>query len=76
VAQFGPDVYGVEAAAHRYFGRSAAQLDAHQAALLAAVLPNPVRYRVDHPSSYVLDRAADIEQQMRQLGSDYLRNLR
>ena len=76
VAQFGPDVYGVEAAAHRYFGRSAAQLDVHQAALLAAVLPNPVRYRVDHPSAYVLDRTAEIERQMRQLGGDYLRNLR
>ncbi len=76
IAQFGPDVYGVEAAAHRYFGKSAAQLNTHEAAMLAAVLPNPLRYRLDHPSAYVRDRAADIEQQMRQLGSSYLRNLR
>lgn len=76
VAQFGPDIYGVEAASHRYFGKSAAQLNLHEAALLAAVLPNPVRYRLDRPSPYVQGRAADIEQQMRQLGSAYLRNLR
>ena len=41
VAQFGPGVYGAEAAARRYFGVSAARLDAEQAAALAAALPAP-----------------------------------
>jgi len=72
VAQFGPGVYGVEAAARRYFGKPAAKLSRHEAALLAAVLPNPVRLRLDRPSAYVLERAADIEQQMQQLGDRYL----
>lgn len=76
IAQFGPDVYGVQAAAQRYFGKPAARLSRHEAALLAAVLPNPERLRVDRPSAYVLGRADDIEQQMQQLGDGYLAGLR
>lgn len=72
IAEFGPGIYGVEAASQHYFGHSAARLSNHQAALLAAVLPNPERLRVDRPSAYVLERTADIEQQMDQLGSAYL----
>ncbi|MGD8438898.1 MAG: monofunctional biosynthetic peptidoglycan transglycosylase [Holophagae bacterium] len=41
VAQFGPTIYGVEAAARQYYGVSAARLDADQAAALAASLPRP-----------------------------------
>ena len=48
VAQFGPDVFGAEAAARAYFGISAAELSAAQAAELAAGLPQP---RVWNPSS-------------------------
>ncbi|HXV77665.1 MAG TPA: monofunctional biosynthetic peptidoglycan transglycosylase [Candidatus Polarisedimenticolaceae bacterium] len=43
VAEFGPGIYGVEAAARYYFGRSARRLDRHQAARLAATLPAPSR---------------------------------
>ncbi|MFI4980221.1 MAG: monofunctional biosynthetic peptidoglycan transglycosylase [Nevskiales bacterium] len=75
IAQFGPDVYGVEEAAHRYFGKPAAQLDAHDAAVLAAVLPNPEKMHAGRPSAYVQERADDIEAQMRLLGSDYLGDL-
>jgi monofunctional biosynthetic peptidoglycan transglycosylase len=45
VAEFGPGVYGVEAAARRHFGKSAAELGALEAAQLAATLPNPRRWR-------------------------------
>lgn len=68
VAQFGDGIYGVEAAAQTFFGKSARQLTAHESALLAASLPNPVRLRVDRPSAYQLKRAAWIERQVRQLG--------
>ncbi|MCC5858270.1 MAG: monofunctional biosynthetic peptidoglycan transglycosylase [Ectothiorhodospiraceae bacterium] len=68
VAQFGPHTYGVEAASQRFFGKPAAQLNASEAALLAAVLPNPVRLRVDAPSPHVRERQRWIERQMRQLG--------
>lgn len=76
IAQFGPDVYGVEEAAHRYFGKPAARLDAYEAAVLAAVLPNPEKMHAGSPSSYVQERADDVEEQMRLLGSDYLGDLR
>lgn len=67
-AQFGPCTFGVEAAARRYFGRPAARLQAREAALLAAVLPNPRVLRADAPSSYLDGRAAWIRSQMAQLG--------
>ena len=75
IAQFGPGIYGVEAAAQAYFRKPASRLTRREAALLAAVLPNPMRLKVDRPSSYVLSRASRIEQQMQQLGSGYLAEL-
>lgn len=68
IAEFGDGVYGVGAAGERYFKRGPEALDARQAALLAAVLPNPRRLRVDAPSAYVERRAAWIQRQVRQLG--------
>lgn len=68
IAEFGDGIYGVGAAATRFFGRPASALDAHQAALLAAVLPSPRKLRADRPSAHVQRRAAWIERQMRQLG--------
>jgi monofunctional biosynthetic peptidoglycan transglycosylase len=76
IAQFGPSTFGVGAASNRYFNRSPDQLTGHQAALLAAVLPNPGRYKVAPPSAYVGQRAADIQQQVRRLGGpSYLNRL-
>lgn len=68
IAELGNGIYGVEAASQAYFHEPASRLSAHQAALLAAVLPNPRGWHADHPSAYVRRRAAWIEQQMRQLG--------
>ena len=65
VAEFGPGVYGVEAASRAYLGKSAAQLSAADAALLAAVLPSPRRWRVVAPGPYVQSRASWI---LRQIG--------
>lgn len=76
LAQFGDDVYGVEAASQHYFGIPAVSLEPAQAALLAAVLPNPARYRVNAPSLMVRRRQGWILGQMRQLGSDYLSEMR
>jgi monofunctional biosynthetic peptidoglycan transglycosylase len=56
VAEFGPGVFGVEAAAREYFGANAASLDIADAALLAAVLPNPRRLDAARPSEYVRER--------------------
>ncbi len=75
VAQFGPSTFGVSAAAWRYFHRPAVALTKKEASMLAAVLPNPERYRLDNPSSYVLKRAAWVRKQMSQLGPGYLDDL-
>jgi monofunctional biosynthetic peptidoglycan transglycosylase len=76
VAQFGNGIYGVQAAAQRFWQKPARRLSSSEAALLAAVLPNPLRLRVDRPSRYVLARRDWILGQMRGLGGPgYLRAL-
>jgi monofunctional glycosyltransferase len=72
VAEFGRGVFGVGAAADVYFHKSAARLDAYDAALLAAVLPSPKRMRVNAPSGYVRSRQEWILEQMRGLGGTAL----
>ena len=67
VAEFGPGIYGVEAAAQRYFGKPALALDDAESALLAAVLPNPRVLQVAAPSPYVRERQVAILRQMRQV---------
>ncbi|HEX7080666.1 MAG TPA: monofunctional biosynthetic peptidoglycan transglycosylase [Gammaproteobacteria bacterium] len=67
VAEFGTGVFGVEAASQEFFATSAAELRPEQAALLAAVLPNPKELRADRPSEYVRSRQAHILGQMRTL---------
>ena len=64
VIEFGNGIYGAEAASQQYFKKSASKLTRGEAALLAAVLPNPIRYRVDKPSSYVIRRKNWIKRQM------------
>jgi monofunctional glycosyltransferase len=68
VAEFGDGVYGVEAASQRYFRKPASRLTSEDAAVLAAVLPNPHRLKANAPSAYVRERQQWILQQMRQLG--------
>lgn len=68
IAETGPRTFGVQAGALRFFARPASAINRKQAALLAAVLPSPVRYRADRPSAYVLERREHILQQMSQLG--------
>lgn len=76
VAQFGDDTFGVGAAAERFFAKSASEITAGEAALLAAVLPNPKRLHVDRPSRYVRQRQRWIRGQMRMLGGpEYLRGI-
>ena len=67
-AEFGQGTYGAQAAARRFFREPAARLTRGQAALLAAVLPNPERFRVAAPSRYVERRRAWILGQMQALG--------
>jgi monofunctional glycosyltransferase len=68
VAQFGRGIYGVGAASKVYFKKPAARMNSSEAALLAAVLPNPIRLRANAPSRYVRSRQQWILGQMRGLG--------
>jgi len=52
VVEFGPGVYGVEAASQKYFKKHASKLSKYEAALLISVLPNPHIYKVVTPSKY------------------------
>jgi monofunctional glycosyltransferase len=54
--EWGDGTFGIEAASHRYFGKPAADLDAKESAMLAAVLPNPVRFNPLSKSRFVLKR--------------------
>jgi monofunctional biosynthetic peptidoglycan transglycosylase len=68
IAQFGRGIYGVEAAARRFYHKPASRLSSSEAAVLAAVLPNPIKLHADRPSDYVLRRREWILGQMRALG--------
>jgi monofunctional glycosyltransferase len=76
IVEFGRGIYGVEAAAHQFFHKPASRLTSSEAALLAAVLPNPIKLRVDRPSAYVQSRRDYILGQMRALGgASYLKSI-
>ena len=70
IAQFGPHVFGVEAASQLYFRKPAATLTPAEAALLAAVLPSPSVFRVRSPSRYTTRRQAWIQRQAGRLGRE------
>lgn len=69
VVEFGPGIYGAEAAAQNYFGVSAKELSKWQAARLAVVLPNPYRIKVYPQSDYTARRTRWAMNQMSNLGS-------
>jgi monofunctional biosynthetic peptidoglycan transglycosylase len=68
IVEFGDGIYGVESASRIYFGKPAARLTSNEAALLAAVLPNPHLYKVKKPTEYVRGRQEWILNQMAQIG--------
>lgn len=73
IAEFGPGVFGVEAAAQTYFNTSAANLNMPQSALMITALPSPKRYNLQNPSPYMIRRRNWILSYMHLLGNtDYL----
>ena len=61
----GPNIYGAEAVAQRHFGCSANQLRRSDCALVAATLPNPIRFSSLSPSKYMRKRQQQIQREMR-----------
>lgn len=70
VAEWGDGFFGAEAAAQARFGKSAADLTEREAALLAAVLPSPNRWRAVNPGPYVQQRANSIQGRMRVVANE------
>ncbi|HYM92690.1 MAG TPA: monofunctional biosynthetic peptidoglycan transglycosylase [Chitinophagaceae bacterium] len=66
----GDGIFGIEAAAKSYFNKPAKNLSRQEAAMIAACLPNPKRYKVKPPSGYILLRSQWVMQQMSFLESD------
>ena len=64
VVEMGDGIYGVGAASKSYFNKAPAKLSSSEAALLAAVLPNPRRFQVSHPSPYIRFRQTMIQRRM------------
>lgn len=76
IVEFGPGIFGVEAASQQFYSKTAGNLNRLEAARLAAVLPNPYRFDVSKPSDYVNQRSLWIEKQMRQLGVETVKKIR
>jgi monofunctional glycosyltransferase len=64
VVEFGDGIYGIEAASQHYYGKSAANLNKSEAAMLAAILPNPLKYSPINPTKYLKKRQNRIVRQM------------
>jgi monofunctional biosynthetic peptidoglycan transglycosylase len=79
IAEFGNGVFGIGAASKTFFKKLPHRLNREECALMAAVLPNPARLRLDRPSSYVLSRSYRILEEMDRLNrmnkKPYLYNL-
>ncbi|GGC92862.1 monofunctional biosynthetic peptidoglycan transglycosylase [Chelatococcus reniformis] len=72
IAEWGDGIFGAEAAARRYFRKSARDLTAGEAARLAAVLPNPLRFDAGRPSAFVSRRTGRILARMPNQPTDCL----
>ena len=70
VIEMGDGVFGIEAASQAYFNKPAKNLTKNEAAMIAASLPNPKRYKVKPASSWMIRRATAIQMQMDNLHTD------
>lgn len=68
VIEMGDGIYGVEMAAQKYFHKPASDLSRGEAAMIAAVLPNPRRWNAGAPSAYIQRRQQSILRVMGQVG--------
>lgn len=76
IAETGPQTFGVQAAAKRYYQKDARALNIYEAATVAAVLPNPRYYLINQPSGVVIWKRNHIIRQMQLMGGyAYLKDL-
>lgn len=67
IVELGHGMYGLEAASRHVWGKPASKLSARDAALLAAVLPNPRRWSINQPTAYVRARQDKIYADMQSM---------
>lgn len=70
VAEMGKGIFGIQAAARHYFRKDASKLTRSEAAWIAAILPNPVKFSIEKPSARIIRRHNWILKQMNNLESD------
>lgn len=76
IAEMGDRVFGAKCTAEHYFKTSPVKLNMYQCALIASVLPNPRKYKINNPGNFILKRQRWILRQMRQMGGvGYLKEL-
>lgn len=77
VAEMGNMTFGVEAASKKYFKKKASQINNDEASIMAAVLPNPILFKVKKPTKFILKRKVWIKNQCQSLGGrKYLENVK
>ena len=64
VIEMGPGIYGIETAAQAYYGKTASELNRAEAAMIAAILPNPRKWSPKKPTTYLKGRQSWILKQM------------
>ncbi len=76
IIELGDLTFGVASASEIYLKKDASKLNSSQAALIASVLPNPIRFKIARPSGYVRARQSWVIRQMNSLGGiEYLKNM-
>lgn len=76
IAEMGDQVFGIQAASQKFFKKPPRHLTRQQAALIASVLPNPIKYSVKNPSAAILRKRQRVVRNMKQLGGvAYVRSL-
>jgi monofunctional biosynthetic peptidoglycan transglycosylase len=70
VAEMGKGIFGIEAAAQHYYGKSAKELSKNEAAWIAAILPNPIMFSIEKPAPIIVKRHSWILKQMNNLEDD------
>lgn len=63
--EMGNGIYGIEAASQHWYNKSAKDLTSHEAAAIAAILPNPLKYKAKNGSNYIQKRTNAIQRQMK-----------
>ena len=75
VAQFGENIFGVEATSKFYFNKPAQYLNVNEAAQLVAILPNPIKLNLNKKSNYLKNRITRIKKTINYLDKNEIKKM-